>query len=345
MSRVILLTLLLFLSFQAIYGQDCIPPSPDISAWWPFDEPNGITINDVEEENDGILLGAERVAGLIEDAIHFNGVDNYISIPDNDLWAFGANDFTIEFWANFDRQGGGTVGHPDFVFISHDEGSGERKKWFFALGGGVLNFHINGPDFSGIFLVQAPFSPIVGQWYHLAITRADNVYTIFVDGIAIGSEENSRTIPNSDASLLIGQSGELFGGFMEGLLDEMTIYNRALSEEEIMAINDAGSAGKCKPIGTIEVSPKKGGDTGPVTLTIQGSDFVQGTSIQLVKGEQSIIGDPVEVTEDGRTINVTFDLTDREHGLWDIYSIIISRILYIRIYLFEVMLRKSIVNT
>jgi hypothetical protein len=94
--------------------------------------------------------------------------------------------------------------------------------------------------------VQAPFSPNVGQWYHLAVTRNGNIYTIFVDGIQVGSDVNAVAIPNANAPLTIGQAEEL--GFMNGLLDEVTIYNRALTQGELQAIFNAGEAGKCKAL-------------------------------------------------------------------------------------------------
>src|ERR1043166_87807 len=96
------------------------------------------------------------------------------------------------------------------------------------------------------FLVQAPFSPNVGQWYHLAVTRNGNTYIIFVDGIPVGSEVNTVAIPNANAPLTIGQAEEL--GFMNGRLDEVTIYDRALTQAELQAIFNAGSAGKCKAL-------------------------------------------------------------------------------------------------
>ena len=69
---------------------------------------------------------------------------------------------------------------------------------------------------------------------------------IFVDGIPVGSEVNTVAIPNANAPLTIGQAEEL--GFMNGLLDEVTIYNRALTQGELQAIFNAGSAGKCKAL-------------------------------------------------------------------------------------------------
>lgn len=55
--------------------------------------------------------------------MRFDGND-YIAVADSDLWAFGANNFTIEFWANFDTPGDVTISHPGDIFIGKDEGPG-----------------------------------------------------------------------------------------------------------------------------------------------------------------------------------------------------------------------------
>jgi hypothetical protein len=235
-------------------------------------------------------------------------------VADSDLWAFGANNFTIEFWANFDTPDGGTIGHPGDIFIGNDEGPGTRNKWFFALGEGFLNFHINGPEVGSRFFPLVLFSPTVSQWYHLAVTRDGSTYTIFVDGTPRGSEIDTRLIPNANAPLTIGQAEEL--GFMNGHLDEVTIYNRALTEDEIQAIANAGSAGKCKKI---QIRPQAGGDTGTVTVTIIGEGFGDGATVKLARaGEADIVGAPVMVGEDGTIITATFDLTGKTQGPWDV---------------------------
>jgi len=225
-------------------SQTCVEPSTDIIAWWPFDETSGTVVEDIVGNNPGIHVNNPvHSEGNIGGALRFDGND-YVGVADNDLWAFGSNDFTVELWANWDSPGGGSIGHPGDIFIGNDEGPGWRRKWFFALGGGYLNFHINSPSIGPRFFPRAPFSPIVGQWYHLAVTRNGNTYTIFVDGQPAATATESHAVPNANAPLTIGQAEGL--GYMNGRLDEITIYNRALSQEELQAIYEADSEGKCK---------------------------------------------------------------------------------------------------
>src|SRR5205823_4743698 len=134
----------------------------------------------------------------------------YVSMPDSDAWAFG-NYFTIELWANFNNYPNGDVGHPDGgVFISSDECGGNMNKWFLAAGAESIGFHINDPVNGPVFLVNGAFNPVPGVWYHVAITRSGDTYTIYVNGQAVGTDTCSRDIPNAAAPLMIGQAEGFF---------------------------------------------------------------------------------------------------------------------------------------
>ena len=161
----------------------------------------------------------------------------YVQVPKSDAWAFGTNDFTIELWAKFNSVPVYDIGHAQGgIFISDDEGAFDVAKWWFALGGGVLNVHINDPKNGPVWLVKAPFRPRLNQWYHFAVTRSHNVFTIYVNGEAVGSEESDRPLPETDAPLLIGSAE---GYYFDGLLEEVGIFKRALSASEIRSIYNA----------------------------------------------------------------------------------------------------------
>jgi hypothetical protein len=226
------------------------------------------------------------------------------------LWHFGANNFTVELWANFDAPPGGSIGEPGDIFIGNDDGPGNRNKWFFAVGGGYLYFHINGPTLGPMFFPLVPFSPVVGQWYHLAVVRMGSTYTVFINGVPVGSATNANVIPNPNAPLTIGQAENL--GFMKGRLDEVTVYNRALAPEEIMAIYNAGTAGKCVNIGILRSS---GGDSGAVTVHVSGTGFAQGASLKLAApGFGNIVATNVTVMAAGTALDGTLNLVGQPQG-------------------------------
>lgn len=299
-------------------AQTCVQPSSEPIAWWPLDETTGTIAADIVGNKPGAHFdGPTHVSGKVRGALQFDGVDDFVGVGDSDLWAFGNRDFTIELWAYFNSPGGGTIGHPSHIFIGNDEGPFTVNKWFFALGGGFLNFHINGPSIGSHFFPLAPFSPAINQWYHLAITRNGNTWTIYVNGVAVASAINTVAVPNANASLTIGQAESL--GFVNGRLDEVTIYNRALTQAELQSVVDASTAGKCKPLPAVTefVSPSRGGDTGTVTVRITGNGFMEGASAKLRRaGNLDIVGTQVALSEDGTTVTATFDLTGKARGLW-----------------------------
>jgi len=247
-SRWSLILLLLALAFAVpAWAQVCTPPPSGMVGWWPGDG----NANDIVGSNNGTLHGGVTFTpGEVGQAFNFDGSTGYVQVPQNNLWEFGSNDFTVDFWINLRRLP--TAGNLDqrdvFDIIGVDEGPGRRNKWLVRFGAGVLTFHVNdnGTGPGPVFLAQAPFSPNVGQWYFLAFTRNGNTWTTYINGVAAGTTTNyPRTINNINADLTWGLVEA--GRFLNGLMDEVEIYNRGLSAVEIVSIFAAGSAGKCKP--------------------------------------------------------------------------------------------------
>jgi len=89
----------------------------------------------------------------------------------------------------------------------------------------------------------------LGVWYHVAVTNIGNQVTLYLNGTAVNSALwPSGYINTAGGSQFVmgrlpGPIGD--GRRLQGAVDEVSIYNRALSAEEIRAIFDAGSLGKC----------------------------------------------------------------------------------------------------
>ena len=198
--------------------------------WRPPD-----ALDAIGSESGTLRNGVTFTPGKVNGAFQFNGGD-YVQVPDSPLWAFGTNDFSIELWANFaDRR----YTH----LIGNDEGGGYINKWILIYDGSSLFFHINSPTLGIVNPVSVPWSPTSGRWYHLAVTRAGNFYQLFIDGSVVAGGNRPEAIPDANAPLTIGQAEGI--GYMNGALDEISIYDRALSAAEIQQIYNAGAAGKC----------------------------------------------------------------------------------------------------
>lgn len=292
----------------------CVPPPDGAVAWWGFDEAAGDTAVDRAGGHGGVLENQPlRINGLVHGGLHFTG-HNWVTVPDSADWTLGSADFTIELWASFDTADSGSVGEPGHIFIGCDEGPSTRNKWFFAWGGGVLNFHVNGPGVGAQFFPLVPFSPVVGAWYHLAIVRSGTTFTIYINGVAAGSSENAVVIPDPNAPLTLGQAEQI--GFVHGSLDEVSLYHRALSSSDIAAIHGAGAAGKCTPLA---LRPNHGGVDHTVTTRVETPGPAAVTRVSLRRtGHPEVVGPIVGTDSDGTAVTARFDLTGVALGLWDV---------------------------
>ena len=310
----ILTAAVMSLASPARAQQACVPPPQNILAWWPFDETAGPTAAELIAGRVGTYFGSPTPApGEVGNALQFHGSPDFVGVANDPVWHFGVNDFSIELWANFSAPTGGSIGEPSDIFIGNDDGPGDQNKWFFALGGGFLNFHVNSPTLGPMFFPLAPFTPALNTWYHLAVTRAGSLYTLYINGTPVASATNTASIPSPSAFLTIGEAENI--GFVNGLLDEVTIYNRALTTAEISSIWAAGPAGKCKPgsgmgLTISSVNPSTGGNAGQVTVSISGSGFAPGAAVSLVTSDLTtlVTGTDTGITASG-VLQTTFDLT------------------------------------
>jgi hypothetical protein len=191
--------------------------------------------NDSAGTHNGTLInGASFGAGQFGQAFQLNGTNQYVSVPDDPAWAFGANAFTISLWANFSSIRQGSVGSLPNVFVAQDNGGGGTNKWvFFYDGLGDLAFHINGPG-SAFLTAPTTFTPAVGAWHMFSITRSASTYTFYGDGVSLGTASSSLSIPDATVPMTIGESEGI--GFLAGRIDDVRIYNQALSATEIAAL-------------------------------------------------------------------------------------------------------------
>ena len=191
--------------------------------------------NDSSDAHHGTLQGGAAFgAGQFGQAFSLDGVNDFVQVPDSPAWAFGSNDFSLELWANLNVvRTGGATSLPN-VFIAQDEGGGGTNKWVFFHDGSGFGFHLNGPSTGSVFLGPIPFALTTGQWHQLALTRSGSTYTFYADGMAVGSATDVRPIPDVNAPLTIGQAEGV--GFINGRLDEVAIFSRALSAQEIQAL-------------------------------------------------------------------------------------------------------------
>jgi prepilin-type N-terminal cleavage/methylation domain-containing protein len=220
--------------------------------WWTFDEGTGTTTKDLSGNgNNGTLLDASSTnadgntppqwtTGKVGDALSFDGVDDYVNVenPSSGVLDFGTSSFSYSMWVNFDV-GGDVIGSWQLPFWKGGSSYGYAGYDFeFSESSNRLDANIS--DGSGGY-AKASYSYNFrdGTWHYIVavVDRASNTITLFVDAIQRGQTTISTafgSVSNS-YSLIIGSPSFPFDGFV----DEVRVYNRALSDSEIKVLYDA----------------------------------------------------------------------------------------------------------
>ena len=286
----------------------CVNPPSDLVSWWPGDD----NTNDIQSGNNGTLINdATFAAGLVDEAFSFDGAGDYVSVPDNTAWDFGMNDFTIDLWIRFNQ-----VKNSMFIHQQYDFGGG--FEFYYQAGFGALVFNLSG--FSNA--IGRPWAPQANTWYHLAVTRTSGAFRLYVNGNQLGSEQyNPNPVSDVFGILRIGNYAggdtDIGGAYdVNGLIDEVEIFNRALSASEIQSIYNANSAGKCKECTPPEVSIAGNesvcpNSTHPYTATTNAMNpsFNWSVTGGTINGDNT--GSSISVTAGGAgTMAVSVEVTD-----------------------------------
>ena len=218
--------------------EKCAPQSSTLDGLllhYSFDKDESAGISDNSGNgNVGIVRGAKYSPdGKAGGAYQVGSKVGYIETPDKMIRSFDGTSFTIAFWFKANAHFGGQQ-----MFIAQDEGGGSKPKWAFMTSHGSLTFHVVNPSLAGAWIAATPWVPQIDKWYHLAVTRSANTYSIYVDGVCVASQTNLMPIPAINAPLTIGQGENLY---VEGLVDELMVFKRALSKLEIKKLSDAAN--------------------------------------------------------------------------------------------------------
>ena len=200
-------------------------PAPSgLVAAYDFDESSGTSALDASgNSNTGTITGATRTSGKFGSALNFDGKKDLVRI--NGSAALNvSSEVTLEAWVNpaVTQDGWRTILQREAVaywlHASHNNGNLRP-----ATGG----------TFKGEeFWFPSPSSIPVNSWSHLALTYDGNLLRLYVNGNVVASRAVTGSIQTNDKPLWIGGS-EQFGEFFQGRIDEVRVYNRALSQSEI----------------------------------------------------------------------------------------------------------------
>ncbi|MFQ6125967.1 MAG: LamG-like jellyroll fold domain-containing protein [Candidatus Heimdallarchaeota archaeon] len=209
-------------------------PTTGLVAYYQFE----YNVRDSVGSNHGSNHGATYVEGKIGTALHFDGVDDYVEIPDAAVLRL-TPPFTLEAWVHPEDIGSETIPSNTIIckvgaFSSNEVNYGMDWQWaispYFAF---ETERASDDKDF-GVF----SNSHSINQWYHVVGLYDGTTMKIYVNGVLEGEKYVDSFLPyTGSAPLQIGGvtlpgHGPGQGNF-KGVIDEVRIYNRALSKEEV----------------------------------------------------------------------------------------------------------------
>lgn len=218
-------------------------------SWWKLDEANGTTAFDSIGYNNGTVYGAVWTTGKINGALNFDGTNDYVTVgsPES-LDDLPLNDMTVSAWIR-------DVNSSGYPWRAIASCYAYNKGWSFrtvcdANGDRSLNFEA--PHSSQWAKFQSDYGTIVpNTWQHVAVVWDATTKTakLYIDGAEPSYQLTNSGIGtyNSDASRNkeIGRIPHVSGGqYFKGKIDDVRIYGRALSAEEVERLyqEEAGKA-------------------------------------------------------------------------------------------------------
>ncbi|MBI5833932.1 MAG: hypothetical protein HZB16_16690 [Armatimonadetes bacterium] len=229
--------------------------TPGLLGDWRFDDGAGdVVVDGSGQGNDGEVHGAAWVRGAFGTALRFGGNGAWVSIP-CPAGLDGAAALTVEAWVCWERGGrypnilttGNWCPGGFMLFVSDQDCSfrmGKPGRAPMAM-----------TDWTEVGVGLGHFEP--GRWYHLAATFARPTVTTYLDGKQVGTAQWDYPV-GATGDLQVGRwAGEQPGH--TGLIDEVKLYNRALTPEQVLADYRAGAPQRTSvayaPMPTVPAKP------------------------------------------------------------------------------------------
>jgi hypothetical protein len=220
-------SVMLLWTHQIVIGQNGVPQGGNqadvtngVLGWWPFDEGRGTNTFDASGNGrTGALIGNPLpiwTSGVSSNALEFDGIQNDVQVPTDPgltpagltltTWVKVAPNMTSEAIAKWAASGGGSYA------LSLTNGSPELD---LSLGGSLAR-------------LAGTIAILDSQWHHIAGTYDGTQMQVFLDGVNVGSASATGSIDSAQTPLVLG--------LVAGRMDDVRVYGRALSSNEIASV-------------------------------------------------------------------------------------------------------------
>ncbi len=220
----------------------------DLVLHWPFDGDDEGSAGDASPyDNDGEITAARRTEGQPGNALLFDGHSSYVSRPNRALHGTfpsstlsRAGDFTVAARVKL-----ASTGHRNPV--AGKQGDEQRGFMFMTESDDRLTLELF-KNASEKTTVSSAARLEAGRWYHVAATyeyhgNKESRIRLYIDGLPDGSADNAVGPVNGNSTAFqVGRYywSRAYSVYFDGLIDEVRVYNRALTPGEIKAISGTG---------------------------------------------------------------------------------------------------------
>ena len=210
--------------------------SEGLIGYWKFDDIADPTPDSSGNGNDGNIEGAtwQDTGCINEGCYNFDDSGNYINVGNPAILSLGTSDFTLSAWVKVN----GAIGETYYIF--NKKIYSNRGYTLYVNVAGKVSLIMEDDDSGGVGVSS---SSIIndGKWHLITATiDRDTIGKMYVDGVLKGSQTGITSAEESTIDVsnnfVIGARSDLGGSFFDGSIDEVRIYNKALSEDAIKAL-------------------------------------------------------------------------------------------------------------
>lgn len=211
----------------------CVTAPSGIVSWWRADD----NAWDVMNLNNGVLQnGAVFSPGNVGKAFELDGIDDFVQARPTSGLPVGAAPRTVEFWF---RTPLNLSVNTESALFQYGTPSVSQMFGLITSGNasGRLYFYGHADDLAGTTVLEPD------TWYHTAVTYDGATVRLYLNGsLDASGAKTLNTVLDTNGITIGSRPGS---SKWKGQIDEPTLYNRALSAAEVVAIYQAGSLGKC----------------------------------------------------------------------------------------------------
>ena len=149
----------------------------------------------------------------------FNGTSSYLSVPNNPVFNFGSNSFTIEAWVKSSSYLG------ENVVVSLYGYTNNRRAWYFGVNASQLEFRTDNNG-TGATTVNGATTLLPDVWYHIAAVKVGSSVSLYLNGVLDATGAASATVYNNTVDpVYIGAVGPNITGYYPGYISNLRILN------------------------------------------------------------------------------------------------------------------------